>query len=50
MVEGRVWGDGDALVALKSRGGEDMDLDPRAVEGGISGRRSAMEDQHGEIA
>lgn len=48
-IERRVGRDGDSGIGVKASGGEDVNLDARAVEGGIGGGGGAMEDVDGEI-
>lgn len=49
LVEWGVGGDGDSRIGLKTRSGEDVDLNPGAILGRVGRGRSAMEDQYWQI-
>lgn len=50
LVERGIGRDGNAWVALKSCGGEDMNLDSGAIKSRIACRRRAMENKHWQMS
>lgn len=49
LVEGRIGGDGNSWIALKSRGGEHMNLNPRAIKSRIGCSGGAVEEEDRQV-